>query len=439
MNRILIVDDDVIIRIALSKLLKKDGYNTKLVGTGKLAISALESFRPQLVLLDFELPDMNGFEILKRIKQIDKSIIVIMITSFADVRKAVEAMKMGAYNFFSKPFDKTEILSVVKKALSIPKKSESLPINISEMMGTSKPLQGVLKDIERVSDKDITVFLEGETGTGKELFARMIHQKSPRKDKPFIAVDCGAIPESLFESELFGHKKGAFTGATEDKKGKFELADGGTLFLDEINSLPMNMQPKFLRALQENEIQRLGDEHSKKINVRIIAASNNNINEDVRIGIFREDLFYRIHEFKIDLPNLKQRKDDIPIIAKYFLKEISADYKKIVTHFSPVAMKTLSGYSWPGNIRELKNVIKSAVLLCDEDKIEIEHLVLKNVRKLDEENKDDDLSNVLYSFTEKEMIEKALRKTKYNKTEAAKLLGISRSKFYHLLEKFNIS
>ena len=213
MNKILIVDDDVIIGMALSKLLKKEGYKTKLAETGKAAQSAVDAFSPQLILLDFELPDMNGFEILKKIKQTNNDIIVIMITSFADVRKAVQAMKLGAYNFFSKPFDKGEIISVVKKAFSTLKKDELISENISETMGVSKPLREVLKNIERVADKDITVFLEGETGTGKELFARMIHNKSLRRDKPFIAVDCGAIPENLFESELFGHKKGAFTGA----------------------------------------------------------------------------------------------------------------------------------------------------------------------------------------------------------------------------------
>jgi two-component system, NtrC family, response regulator HydG len=440
MNKILIVDDDKIVALTLSKLLRKADYTTQSVHNGTQAIYAMIEFEPDLVLLDFKLPDMNGFEILKKIKAIDYKIVVIMITSYGDVRRAVNAIKLGAYDFFTKPFDKEEILRSVESIFKTRNKQEAHDFNVTEMMGNSEPLQKVLNDIERIYDQNITVFLEGETGTGKELFARMIHNRSSRSKNPFIAVDCGAIPESLFESELFGHTKGAFTGAIGDKKGKFELANGGTLFLDEINSLPMNMQPKFLRALQENEIQKLGNEKTTKINIRIIAASNNNIYEDVKNGSFREDLFYRIHEFKINLPTLQQRKDDIMIIAEYFLKEINADYSKNIVCFSSDAVEQLENYSWPGNIRELKNVIKSAVLLSDSPQIHSEHLILKNIRKaVDDIVEDEDTAlDRFASFTEENIIRKALQKTKYNKTEAAKLLGISRSQFYKKLEKFDI-
>jgi len=440
MYKILIVDDDKIINFTISKLLKKDGYEIKSCFNGKSAIEQCLEFAPQLVMLDFKLPDMNGFQILENIKKIDKHIIVIMLTSFGDIKKAVTAIKMGAYDFFTKPFESKEILSVVRKALSVLNMDKPEFNNISGMMGKSNQLQMVLQNIERVADKDITVFLEGETGTGKELFARMIHHKSLRRDKPFVAVDCGAIPETLFESELFGHIKGAFTGAISNKKGKFEQANGGTLFLDEINNLPLDMQPKFLRTLQENEIQKLGNEKPQKIDVRIIAASNNNINIDVETGNFREDLFYRIHEFKINLPTLQQRREDIPVIANYFLKEINSNYDRNVTGFSTQALKLMENYSWPGNIRELNNVIKSAVLLADSDIIDAEHLILKNIRKGITANineTDFDLDN----FTAKaeiDIIKKALQKAKFNKTEAAKLLGISRSQFYSKLEKYKI-
>ncbi|HHE38328.1 MAG TPA: sigma-54-dependent Fis family transcriptional regulator [Candidatus Cloacimonetes bacterium] len=441
LHKILIIDDDKFVNLTLSKLLRKAGYETKSTFNGKSGINETQHFQPELVLLDFKLPDLNGFQILKKIKKINSSIIVIMITSFGEIRRAVKSIKLGAYDFFTKPFDNKEILEVVKKALSSTNKENETQINIKKMMGESKPLQNVLKNIERVADKDITVFLEGETGTGKELFARMIHQKSNRKDKPFITVDCGAIPETLFESELFGHRKGAFTGSLNDKKGKFELANKGTLFLDEINSLPMSMQPKFLRVLQEGEIQRLGDERSIDVNVRIIAASNSNIYDDVKKSQFREDLFYRIHEFKIDLPTLHQRKDDIPVIANYFLQELAEIYQKSVSGFTNQAMSLLLNYQFPGNVRELKNIIKSAILLTDSDKIEPEHLILKNIRNKDLEKEDDSEDLLLEKFTDKaeiKIIKKALEKAKYNKSEAAELLGISRSQFYKKLEKFGL-
>ena len=441
MHKILIIDDDKLVNLTLSKLLKKSGYETKSTYNGKSGIYETQHFQPDLILLVFKLPDLNGFQILEKIKNINSAIIVIMITSFGDIKRAVKAIKLGAFDFFTKPFENQEILEVIRKALSSSKKENETFIDIKEMMGNSEPLRNVLKNIERVFDKDITVFLEGETGPGKELFARMINQKSKRKDKPFITVDCGAIPETLFESELFGHRKGAFTGALNDKKGKFELANEGTLFLDEINSLPMSMQPKFLRVLQEGEIQQLGDEKSKKVDVRIIAASNSNIYEDVKNARFREDLFYRIHEFKIDLPTLQQRKSDIQVIAEYFLKEISCNYQKKISGFSTAAINLLTEYRFPGNIRELKNIIKSAILLTDSDKIEPEHLLLKNIKteKLENEEEPDDLS--LEKFTDKaeiKIIKKALEKAKYNKSDAAELLGISRSQFYKKLEKFGL-
>ncbi|MBN1327496.1 MAG: sigma-54-dependent Fis family transcriptional regulator, partial [Candidatus Cloacimonetes bacterium] len=348
---------------------------------------------------------------------------------------------LGAHDFFSKPFARNEIMRVINNITAGPQIRQDQFTDLREMMGNSEPVRRVLADIERIFDRNITVFLEGETGTGKELFARLIHDRSSRRSHPFIAVDCGAIPDNLFESELFGHTRGAFTNAIAAKKGKFEIADGGTVFLDEINSLPLHLQPKFLRVLQENEFQKLGAEKSQKIDVRIIAASNNDIYEDVRNGNFREDLFYRIHEYKIDLPTLRQRKDDIMTIAAYFLKEFNAEFAKKITGFSREAVDLLENYGWPGNIRELKNVVKSAVLLTDNDQIGQDHLILKNIRKNNESHCDDEEDDIFDKFTlktEEEIIRKALQKTRYNKTEAAKLLGISRSHLYKKLEKFDI-
>jgi len=441
MKRILIVDDDKFVGLTLKKLLKSEGYTIKYVENGSRALAELEDFQPHLVLLDFQLPDMTGFDILKLIKTRRDSINVIMITSFGEVRKAVTAMKLGAYDFFTKPFDKLEILSVVNNIFANNIDSSIIHEKRNGVIGESEIIKKTINKIERVSDKDISVFLEGETGTGKELFARMIHQQSNRADKPFITVDCGAIPETLIESELFGHLKGSFTGAVRDKKGKFKLADKGTIFLDEINSLPLSMQPKFLRVLQEKEIQRLGDENPLKIDVRVIAASNKNIMNDVKTGTFREDLFYRVHEFKIDIPPLRDRRNDILLISDNFLKEFSSEYDISISGFSDMAKDKLLNYYWPGNIRELKNVIKSAVLLSDSDIIDADHLILKNIK----ENESGELSDdemLLEKYTTKAeitIIRKALKKANYHKAEAAKLLGISRSQFYKKLDKYGLN
>ncbi|HPR17484.1 MAG TPA: sigma-54 dependent transcriptional regulator [Candidatus Cloacimonadota bacterium] len=444
MTNILVVDDDILINLALKKWLETAGYSVKTAFSGSQSFVILSDFDPDIILLDYRLPDTDGFTLLKKYRKTNPRTAVIMITSYGDIPTAVAAIKAGATDFLPKPVDKNELLRLVN-LLSLQQEPSLSYEDVTAFMGNSPALQQVLQDINRVSKHDITVFLEGETGTGKELFARMIHARSPRRDKPFIPVDCGAIPETLFESELFGHLKGAFTGAISDKKGKFELAGGGTLFLDEINSLPQNLQPKFLRVLQENEFQKLGDEKSTHIDVRIIAASNNNIYEDVKKGSFREDLFYRLHEFKIDLPTLQQRREDIMVIARYFLQECREKYQKDISDFSAAAAEVLQNYDWPGNIRELKNAVKSAVILCNSHTIATEHLHLKNIRKLSSEfqpartpeNEAFSLKN-LTSKTEEEMIVKALQKTRYNKTEAAKLLGISRSKFYKILEKIDL-
>ena len=436
MSRILVVDDDKFVVIALSRLLTAAGYDVKSAYNGRQALLENERFRPELILLDFKLPDLDGFRIFNEVKKSNSNVKVIMITSFNDIRKAVTAIQMGALDYFTKPFADEEVLAAVKKALCR-SEMDFRDEHIREMMGESEPLQRVLQAVEKVADKNIIVFLEGETGTGKELFARLIHHKSRRRREPFVVVDCGAISETLFESELFGHIKGAFTGAIADKKGKFELADGGTLFLDEINNLPPALQAKFLRVLQEQEIQRLGEEKPRRVDVRIIAASNNDIYEDVRAERFRQDLFYRLHEFKIDLPTLRQRQADIPMIAACFLKEISQDFEKQITGFSASSIEALQAHSWPGNIRELKNVIKSAVVLCDCALIEPEHLHLRNISNNKIQSEEGLLLGNFTDQAEIEAIKKALQKAP-NKLEAARLLGISRSQFYKKLEKFGM-
>jgi DNA-binding NtrC family response regulator len=437
-HKILIVDDDKLLGLGLKKLFQNHNYDVRLVTNGRTAIYEVEQNAPQLVLLDFQLPDMNGFEILQKIHQVDSTILVIIITSFGEVRKAVTALKLGAYNFFSKPFEPEEIIAAVKEAIQTKTDYNHPWEDVKKIMGNSEPVQNLLNLVKKVADSDFSVFLEGETGTGKELISRLIHEHSNRRRNAFIPVDCGAIPENLFESELFGHKKGAFTGALYDKKGKFELAHNGTLFLDEINSLPIQLQPKFLRALQEREIQRLGDEQPIKINVRIITATNHDIKKCLQEGTFREDLYYRLHEFPIKLPTLSERKADIPIISTYFLKDISRQCHRHINEFSEEAVEKLRQYSWPGNVRELKNVLKCAALLTDSGKIDAEHIRFNPIHDKQEFESDEMVLNKVTAKAEKNMILKALKKSDYNKAEAAKLLGISRSQFYKKIEKLGI-
>jgi len=451
MEKILIVDDEKNMRLILNKILSKEGYEIYQAENGNQALKGVKKSSPDLVLLDLKLPDINGIEVLEKIKQHDNSITVIMLTAYGDIKNAVEAMKLGAYDYLKKPFDNEEMILVIKKALDNLRLSREVKllrdrldekISIKEMMGESAPIRKVLKMVEIVAPTNMTVFLEGKTGTGKELISRLIHQKSNRKNKPFIAVDCGAIPESLFESELFGYEKGAFTDAVSTHIGKFEQADKGTLFLDEINNLPLNLQSKFLRALEEKTIQRLGGNEAIQIDVRIIVASNINIIEEVNKKTFRDDLFYRLNEFKIDIPTLEERRDDIPTLSNYFLKEANLEMKKNILGISKDAMNSLISYSWPGNIRELKNVIKRAVLLSQGEYITRENLIFISI---DNKLKKDDWDykrlikegvtlNDMIEEAEIDILKQALQKTNGNKTKAAKMLGLSRYTLYRKLK-----
>jgi len=447
LERILIVDDEENIRFILSELLKKAGYKTELAENGTEALQKIQSMKPEIILLDYKLPDLNGIEILKRIQNNEENFLVIMMTAFGDIKNAVTSMKLGAFDYLTKPFDNKEMLRTIASAaenLRLQKKAENLqktsPVSeeVKEMMGESEEIRKILAQVELVAKSDITVFLEGETGTGKDLIAHMIHLKSARGKKPFIAVDCGAIPETLFESEMFGHEKGAFTGANTALSGKFEQANGGTLFLDEICNLPMNMQSKLLRVIQDKKIQRLGGKKVIDVNVRIIAACNTNIVEEIKISKFRKDLFYRINEFNIKLPALRQRRQDIPVIANYFLRAFDEKKQK---YLSDEALQKLTEYTWPGNIRELRNVIKRAVLVCPDNKILPQHLVFRDLdleEKYAIKEKTDFKINEAVNETRKTTILSALEKAKGNKTEAAKLLGISRRQLYWDLKKFQI-
>lgn len=450
MNKIFLIDDQEMFYDIFKKIFEGQKYQISYSKTGKDALKKLEKEKYALILLDIQLPDLNGLELLKKIQKNNIDSEVIIITGYADIDDAVRAIKMGAYDYIEKPFDNQKLELTIKKAVSSYnlkqevlklKKQIDETLNLKEKMGESKQIKNVFRQIDLISQKNITVFLEGETGTGKDLVAKIIHEKSKRKDGPFIAVDCGAIPESLFESELFGHVKGAFTNATSNKKGKFEQADGGTLFLDEITNLPASLQSKFLRAIQEREIHRLGSSKSRKVDVRIIVATNKNIKEEIEDNSFRADLFYRLHEFKILLPNLRDRKADIPTILNYFLKKFNIELESEILGFTPEAMEKLINYPWYGNVRELQNVLKRAIISCNQNEIDVKHL--KFISELDSNNSDDCVKNYLYHLdfknstleemldkTEKHIIDEALNEAHGNKTQAAKKLDISRWSIY---------
>lgn len=452
MDRILIVDDDRDFRFTVSNVLKDEGYEVIAASNGKEAIKIFKNHSPDLVLLDIKLPDMNSIRMLEEIKNIDKNSIVVMITGYGGIDDAVKAMKLGAFDFLGKPFDNRELVMRVKKALQtqyLSREVESLKKRlaekkeIEELMGESPQIKRVLNQVEIVAPTDLTVIIQGESGTGKELVAQMIHQLSKRKDKPFVPIDCGAIPVDLAESELFGHEKGAFTGAESRKEGRFEQANGGTLLLDEITNLSDAVQMKLLRVIQERKLQHLGGKEERRIDVRIIVASNIDLNEAVKNGKFRSDLFHRINEFNILLPPLRERKDDIPILVNYFLKESNYELNKKIKGFAPKFMEILFTYHWPGNVQELKNFVRKAVLLTDSDYISQVSLPADIIKLQEEINTGQPLTGEcsfkeMTSKFERNLIQKALEKADNNKTQAAKILKMHRKALYRKMKSLGL-
>jgi DNA-binding NtrC family response regulator len=399
--------------------------------------------------LDIALPGLDGISILKQLKEINEDIIVIMISGLSGVRNVVTSIKLGAYDYLKKPFDSEELLIIIEKALEKRKLTQEVKTlrrrlnlqNKKEMvMGNSPVISNILHQVELIAPTNMSVIIQGESGTGKEVIARRIHNKSLRKNKPFIAIDCGAIPDTLIESEMFGYKKGAFTGAFASKLGKFVEANGGTLLLDEIANLPILGQAKLLRVLEEKQISPIGGEVPVPVDVRIVATSNLDLEEEVNNGNFRNDLFHRLNEFQMVLPKLSERKEDIPILAKEFLNETKKELKKEIKDFSAESMLLLMNYSWPGNVREMKHVIKRAVLITDEKYVTIDKLSIyaekktKNIEiiKITEEpGSMDEMIQKLEKYT----ITKAIEECNGNKTKAAKKLGINIRRLHRKLKK----
>lgn len=453
METILIVDDEKNYPLILSAVLQEEGFETLTANSGKQALEIIENSDVDLVITDMKMPSMDGIELLERIKEKDPEIPVIMMTAYATVEKAVEAMQKGAYHYLVKPFDNESMVIYVKKAIQMYKvvkenrrlrKDAESKYCFGNIIGKSKAMQDVFELIQKISPTSATVLIEGESGTGKELVAKSIHFNSPRRDKPFIAVNCSAFAENLLESELFGHEKGAFTGAMSMKKGRFEIADGGTLFLDEIGELSPSLQVKLLRVLQEKTFERVGGIKPITVDIRIISATNKNLQIEVAEGRFREDLFYRLNVLTITLPPLRERIEDIRHLVAYFIQKFASE-RKIgvpIKGIDAEVERIFYQYPWPGNVRELENVIERAMILCPGDIITTSDLP-QNFKN----NADNTLhfkipSNANLSDTllmiEQEMIKRALKMTDNVQAHAAQALGIAKSGLSMKLKKFKL-
>jgi len=454
-EKILVVDDEAGMREFLQIMLEKMGFEVVASPSGEDAINRLENSHFDLIICDLKLPKIGGMEVLRKSKEINPEVPVIMITAFGSPESAVEAMKLGAYDYITKPFKLDEIQLVINKALE---KARLLEENIQlrkelktkygfdQLVGLSEPMRRIYQLIRQIAPTNSNILISGESGTGKELVAKAIHYNSPRRSHPFLVVNCASIPETLLESELFGHTKGAFTGAYQARRGMFELAHKGTIFLDEIAEMPLSLQAKLLRVIEEKSFRRLGGEEEIRVDVRIITATNRDLEKEVEEGRFREDLYYRLNVIRIHLPPLRERKEDIPILARHFLEKYRRALNKQIKKISQEAEEILLRYHWPGNVRELENTIERAVSLETGEVILPESLPEK-IRSSSQEfipsswvqlpEEGINLEKALEEI-EKKLLKEALIRTKGNKTKAAKLLGISFRSFRYRLAKLGL-
>ncbi len=453
--KILIIDDEQSIRDIFSLLLEEKGYLVETAETGRDGLSRARKFLPDAILLDMNLPDTTGIEVLSKIKKSLPQTEVIIITAFGTIKNAIEATKMGAYDYLEKPVDNDELLLLISRALEVKRllrEVEELKSELSEryrfsnIIGTSSKMNSIFQMMEKIAKVDGTVLITGESGTGKELVARAIHFNSPRKDGPFVVVNCGAIPKDLIESEFFGHTKGAFTDAKAEKTGKFELANKGTIFLDEVGELSPEAQVKLLRALGEKEIVKIGGTKTIPIDVRIIAATNQNLEEREKKGDFREDLYWRLAVLSLHLPPLREKKEDIPLLCEHLIQKYNQELNREIKGITDLALEYLLHYSWPGNIRELESVIYEAMVLSDSSSVEEKNLPMR-LKGTEAEKEgvlfefDKPLNEEIQSITEKvekKLIKKALREAGGNKTKAAQNLGISRKTLFNKMTQHSI-
>ena len=457
--KILVVDDEMIVCESCQRILEEEGYEVEIALSGKEAFEKMKAHPFDIVITDLKMPGIGGMEILKTFRKEYPDSIIIMITGFSTVETAVEAMKLGAFDYIPKPFTPDEVSIVVKKAIE--KKSLMLEniylrqelqekYGFHNIVGKSKKMQEIYRMIAKVAMTDSTVLITGQSGTGKELIARAIHFNSPRREKQFVPVDCAVLSENLLESELFGHVRGSFTGAVTTKPGLFEVADGGTVFLDEVGNISLSIQAKLLRVLQEREFTPVGGTKAKKVDIRLIAATNKDLEKMIKEEVFREDLYYRLNIVPLYLPALKERQEDIPLLAVHFLKKYAEEMGKAIKGFTPEAMERLMRYPWPGNVRELENVIERTVVMIDDEMIRVEHLILPGQQEKDIlENQipmtSGELKEIKKQVREKavEEIERAfilsaLERHQWNVTRAAEEVGMLRPNFQALMRKYNL-
>ncbi len=457
--RILVVDDEMIVCESCKRILEEEGYEAETALSGKEAFEKMKAAPFDIVITDLKMPGIDGMEVLRTFRKEYPDSIIIMITGFSTVETAVEAMKQGAFDYIPKPFTPDEVAIVVKKAIE--KKSLMLEniylrqelqekYGFHNIVGKSKKMQEIYRVIAKVAVTDSTVLITGQSGTGKELIARAIHFNSPRREKQFVPVDCAVLSENLLESELFGHVRGSFTGAVTTKPGLFEVADGGTVFLDEVGNISLSIQAKLLRVLQEREFTSVGGTKAKKVDIRLIAATNKDLEKMIKEEAFREDLYYRLNIVPIYLPTLKERQEDIPLLAVHFLKKYAEEMGKMVKGFTPEAMEKLIRYPWPGNIRELENVIERTMVMIEDEMVRAEHLILpgqqeKEILEPQIPQTSEALKEIKKQMREKavEEIEKAfvlsaLERHQWNVTRAAEEVGMLRPNFQALMRKHNL-
>jgi two-component system response regulator AtoC len=450
MTRVLVADDEENLRLVLKTMLGRHGYEVETVPSGEAALAALERFAPDFVLADVRMGGMSGIELTRELAARGSEATVIVMSAYGSVELALEAMKAGAYDYVAKPFKQDEVLLALRKAEereSLRRENRALRSQVreaarfEEMVGRSPAIREVFRTIEKAAAYDTTVLIQGESGTGKELVARALHARSPRASSPFVAVNCGAIPEALIESELFGHQRGAFTDASSDKPGLFEQAHHGTLFLDEIGELPLATQVKLLRVLQEGTLRRLGETRDRKVDVRVIAATVRDLNEEVEEGRFREDLFYRLNVLQVAVPPLRERREDIPLLVDHYVERYNARLGTRIRGLDAKAQKLVLGYHWPGNVRELANVIERAMVLAERD-------VLGEADLPDHLREPDPIQAVIATgelsikkttrYIEETLIRKALERTGGNRTQASRLLEISHRALLYKIKDYGI-
>ncbi len=449
--KILVVDDEHLIRWSLEQSLKKQGYDVTTAASGEEALKIVQEDAPELILLDIQLPGLDGLEVLEKTKELDEDILVIMVTALGVLETAVKAMRMGAYDYINKPFNLDELSIIIKKALETKelrkevahlRSTQTNKYGIDNIIGNSRHMHQVLEMVRKVAKSDAsTVLIQGESGTGKELIARAIHYESSRADKPFMAINCAAMPETLLESELMGHEKGAFTDAKAQKKGLFEIADGGTLFLDEIGDMDVGMQAKLLRILEERTFRRIGGTKEIPVDVRIVSATNQELLKKIEEKSFRNDLYYRLQVIPIYLPPLRERTEDIMTLVDFFIDHYNREFGKTVKGVSKMARKFLEDYHWPGNVRELRNIIERAIILESEETLMLEHLPGELVSRTGETasgpmNLRIPPEGIDIEDIERELIRQSLEIAEGNQSKAAKKLNLGIDAFRYRMKKF---